>query len=116
MEQLATPGIILLTAEKLRLAEGFVQVNASGPIPVEGLTEPVEVFELVGVTAVRRRLQATACARPHQLCRAGDGTGGAHAGAGAGRDDRARLARVLARLTNVFRQRAVHAGAFAAYR
>jgi class 3 adenylate cyclase len=60
MEQLATPGIILLTAETLRLAEGFVQVNALGPIPVKGLTEPVEVFELVGVTSVRRRLQATA--------------------------------------------------------
>jgi hypothetical protein len=37
-----------------------VQVNALGPIPVKGLTEPVEVFELVGVTSVRRRLQATA--------------------------------------------------------
>jgi class 3 adenylate cyclase/tetratricopeptide (TPR) repeat protein len=60
MEQLATPGSILLAAETLRLAEGFIQVNALGPIPVKGLTEPVEVFELVGVTSVRRRLQAAA--------------------------------------------------------
>jgi class 3 adenylate cyclase len=60
MEQLATPGSILLAAETLRLAEGFVQVKALGPVPVKGLTEPVEVFELVGVTSVRRRLQATA--------------------------------------------------------
>jgi len=60
MEQLATPGSILLAAETLRLAEGFIQVNALGPVPVKGLTEPVEVFELVGVTSVRRRLQATA--------------------------------------------------------
>jgi class 3 adenylate cyclase/tetratricopeptide (TPR) repeat protein len=60
MEQLATPGSILLAADTQRLAEGFVQVNALGPIPVKGLTEPVEVFELVGVTSVRRRLQATA--------------------------------------------------------
>jgi tetratricopeptide (TPR) repeat protein len=29
-------------------------------VPVKGLTEPVEVFELVGVTALRRRLQAAA--------------------------------------------------------
>ncbi|HEY7490587.1 MAG TPA: AAA family ATPase, partial [Candidatus Tectomicrobia bacterium] len=29
-----------------------------GPVPVKGLAEPVEVFELVGVTALRRRLQA----------------------------------------------------------
>jgi Adenylate and Guanylate cyclase catalytic domain/AAA ATPase domain len=60
MERLVTPGSILLAAETLRLAEGFVQVNALGPVPVKGLTEPVEVFELVGVTSVRRRLQATA--------------------------------------------------------
>ena len=60
MEQLATPGSILLAAETLRLAEGFIQVNALGPVPVKGLAEPVEVFELVGVTSVRRRLQATA--------------------------------------------------------
>jgi class 3 adenylate cyclase/tetratricopeptide (TPR) repeat protein len=60
MEQLATPGSILLAADTLRLAEGFVQVNALGPVPVKGLAEPVEVFELVGVTSVRRRLQAAA--------------------------------------------------------
>jgi len=60
MEQLATPGSIRLTAGTLRLVEGLVQVNALGPIPVKGLTEPVEVFELVGATAVRQRFQARA--------------------------------------------------------
>src|SRR5262249_17756890 len=60
MEQLATPGSIRLTAATLRLAEGLVQVNALGPVPVRGLTEPVEVFELVGATAVRQRFQARA--------------------------------------------------------
>ena len=40
--------------------EGLVQVNALGPVPVKGLTEPVEVFELVGASAIRRRLQAAA--------------------------------------------------------
>src|SRR2546427_8421251 len=58
MEQLAAPGTILLTAATLRLVEGLVQVNALGPVPVKGLTEPVEVFELVGASTVRRRLQA----------------------------------------------------------
>jgi class 3 adenylate cyclase len=57
MEQLATPGTIRLTAETLRLAEGLVQVTALGPVPVKGLAEPVEVFELVGASALRRRLQ-----------------------------------------------------------
>ena len=58
MEQLATPGTIRLPAATLRLVEGLVRVTALGPIPVKGLAEPVEVFELLGATPVRRRLQA----------------------------------------------------------
>jgi len=58
MEQLAPPGCIRLTSETLRLADGLVQVTALGPVPVKGLAEPVEVFELAGVTALRRRIQA----------------------------------------------------------
>jgi predicted ATPase/class 3 adenylate cyclase len=58
MEQLATPGSILLTADTRRLAEGLVQVKALGPIPVRGLPEPIEVFELVGASLVRGRFQA----------------------------------------------------------
>src|SRR5207245_1971072 len=60
MEQLATPGSIRLTAATLRLVEGLVQVNALGQFPVKGLSEPVGVFELVGTSTVRRRLQASA--------------------------------------------------------
>src|SRR5258708_27579190 len=60
MEQLATPGSILLTAATLRLVEGLVRVNALGPVPVKGLTAPVEVFELLGGTALRGRFQAAA--------------------------------------------------------
>jgi class 3 adenylate cyclase/tetratricopeptide (TPR) repeat protein len=59
MEQLATPGSIRLTAATLRLVEGLVVVRALGPVPVRGLTDPVEVFELVGTSAIRQRLQAT---------------------------------------------------------
>ena len=58
MEQLAAPGSSLLTAATLRLVEGLVRVQGLGPVPVKGLAEPVEVFELVGATALRRRLQA----------------------------------------------------------
>jgi hypothetical protein len=60
MEQLATPGTIRLSAATLRLVEGLVRVAALGPVPVKGLSEPVEVFELVGASAVHRRLQAAA--------------------------------------------------------
>jgi hypothetical protein len=36
----------------MRLVEGLVQVNALGPMPVKGLSEPVEVCELVGASDV----------------------------------------------------------------
>ena len=60
MEQMAMPGSILLTQAVLRLAEGYVQVTPLGPMPVKGLAAPVDVFELVGASGIRRRLQATA--------------------------------------------------------
>ena len=60
MEQLADPGATLLTAETLALAEGFVQVTSLGPMAVKGLSAPVEVYELAGVSAARSRLQAAA--------------------------------------------------------
>jgi class 3 adenylate cyclase/tetratricopeptide (TPR) repeat protein len=60
MEQTAMPSTIRLTAATLRLVEGLVQVNALGPVPVKGLPDPVEVFELLGASAIRRRLQAAA--------------------------------------------------------
>ena len=60
MEQMAMPGSILLTQAVLSLAEGYVQVTPLGPMPVKGSTAPVDVFELVGASGIRRRLQATA--------------------------------------------------------
>jgi class 3 adenylate cyclase/tetratricopeptide (TPR) repeat protein len=60
MEQLAPPGTIRLTADTLRLAEGWIQVTPLGPVPVKGLSDPVEVCELVGAGPARTRLQAFA--------------------------------------------------------
>jgi hypothetical protein len=60
MEQMALPGTILLTPETLALAEGFVQVIARGPVPVKGLTAPIEIFELAGASPVSSRLRAAA--------------------------------------------------------
>jgi hypothetical protein len=60
MEQMAMPGSILITPAVLGLAEGYVQVRPLGPVPVRGLDAPVEVFELVGASGIRRRLQAAA--------------------------------------------------------
>ena len=48
MEQMAMPGSIMMTADALRLAEGYVQVKSLGPVNVKGLNEPVEVYEITG--------------------------------------------------------------------
>ncbi len=60
MEQMADPGTILMTADTLRLAEGFVRVQSLGPVSVKGLTAPVETFALTGATPTPSRLQAAA--------------------------------------------------------
>jgi class 3 adenylate cyclase len=60
MEQLADPGAIVITPETLLLAEGYVEVKSLGPVPVKGLSEAVEVFELTGAGTARTRLQAAA--------------------------------------------------------
>ena len=60
MEQMATPGSILLAGDTHRLVEGFVEARPLGPMILKGLTAPVEVFELVGAGPTRTRLQAAA--------------------------------------------------------
>jgi class 3 adenylate cyclase len=60
MEQLADPGAIVISRDTLTLAEGVVHVTPLGPVPVKGLAEPVEAFELKGVGGARTRFQAAA--------------------------------------------------------
>jgi class 3 adenylate cyclase/tetratricopeptide (TPR) repeat protein len=60
MEQLARASTTRLTARTLALVEGYVRVRSLGPVPVKGLPEPLEAFELIGATAIRTRLQAAA--------------------------------------------------------
>ena len=58
MEQLASPGSILLSPSTLELAEGFVTVRSLGVVPVKGLAEPLEIHEVKGVGPARTRFQA----------------------------------------------------------
>ena len=60
MEQLARPGTTLITAETLRLAEGYIEVRPLGPVPVKGLPDPVKIYELIRFGPGRSRLQAAA--------------------------------------------------------
>ena len=89
MEQLASPGSILMTAETLRQVMGYVAVRSLGLVPVKGLHNPVEAFELQGAGPARTRMQTltmrertcfvgreTECALLHQaLTQAQNGRG-----------------------------------------
>ena len=58
MEQIADP--VVITPETLALAEGYVEVKSLGPVPVKGLADPVEVYEVTGAGQARTCLQASA--------------------------------------------------------
>jgi class 3 adenylate cyclase/tetratricopeptide (TPR) repeat protein len=60
MEQLATPGTILIAPTTFHLTEGYVTTKALGPMVVKGLAAPVETYELLGATGLRSRLQVAA--------------------------------------------------------
>jgi class 3 adenylate cyclase/tetratricopeptide (TPR) repeat protein len=57
MEQLADPGTVLISAETLQLAHGYVEARPLGARAVKGLTEPILAFELVGARPSRTRWQ-----------------------------------------------------------
>src|SRR5262244_3880306 len=59
MEQMAKPGSTLVTADALRLADGYVEVKSLGVVPVKGLETPIPVYELTGLAASRSRFQAS---------------------------------------------------------
>ena len=60
LEQLADPGVILLAAGTLQLVEGYVEVRKRGPVAIQGLAEPVEIYDLLGAGAARSRMHAAA--------------------------------------------------------
>lgn len=60
LEQMAKPGTILSSAATFRLAEGFLQGRPLGFVPIRGLSDPVEVLEIVGAEASRTRFHVAA--------------------------------------------------------
>jgi class 3 adenylate cyclase/tetratricopeptide (TPR) repeat protein len=60
MEQAAAPGSILISRDTAALVGGYVVLEPLGPIPIKGLDEPMEVFEITRAGQARSRLQATA--------------------------------------------------------
>ena len=60
LEQMAKPGSVLTTADTLQLAEGYVAMKPLGPVPVKGLADPVQIYEVTGAGEARTRLQVAA--------------------------------------------------------
>jgi class 3 adenylate cyclase len=60
MERMADPGAIVITPETLALAGDYVAVKSLGSVPVKGLADAVEVYEVTGAGPARTRLQAGA--------------------------------------------------------
>src|SRR5262245_54126063 len=59
-EQMATPGMTLLSRETLAMAEGFIETRALGLVPVRGVEHPVDIYELVAASPLRTRFQRAA--------------------------------------------------------
>ena len=60
MEQLATPGSILVSEQTHRLTEGYFDFKDLGKTQIKGVEEPLNVYEVVGPGALRTRFQVTA--------------------------------------------------------
>src|SRR5688500_3464864 len=60
MEQMATPGSILITAYTHNLAEGYFEFKNLGQTQIKGVEEPLNVYEVLGVGPLRTRLQVSA--------------------------------------------------------
>lgn len=60
MEQLATPGTAIATAQTCKLAKDFFKFEPLGKVQVKGKEKPVEAFTLLVATEVETRIEASA--------------------------------------------------------
>ncbi|AGW90534.1 MULTISPECIES: adenylate/guanylate cyclase domain-containing protein [Cupriavidus] len=60
MEGIATPASILVSESTHKLTEGYFEFTALGTTHVKGVREPLAVYEVVGLGALRTRLQVAA--------------------------------------------------------
>ena len=57
MESLATGGSVVVSENTHKLTEGFFQFKSMGKAQIKGVSEPLEIYEVQGVGALRTRLQ-----------------------------------------------------------
>jgi class 3 adenylate cyclase len=60
MEQLATPGSIVVSAHTHRLTDGYFAFKDLGPTQIKGVANSLNIYELQGVGSLRTRLQVSA--------------------------------------------------------
>ena len=60
MQALAPTGSIAITENTRRFVEGYFELKPLGPTRVKGLSELINVYEVVGLGPLRTRLQASA--------------------------------------------------------
>src|SRR5713101_2472785 len=60
MESLATPGSIVVSEHTYKLTEGYFEFKALGAARVKGVSEPLHIYEVLGVGPLRTRLQLSA--------------------------------------------------------
>ncbi|WP_137894495.1 adenylate/guanylate cyclase domain-containing protein [Ramlibacter sp. 2FC] len=57
MEGIAVPGSIVASEDTHKLSEGYFAFKPLGATPIKGLTEPLPIFEVLGLGPLRTRLQ-----------------------------------------------------------
>src|SRR5262249_20278838 len=60
MEQMATPGSILVTDYTHKLTEGYFEFKALGAAQIKGVEAPLQVYEVLGAGPLRTKLQVAA--------------------------------------------------------
>ena len=60
MEQIATPGSIVISEYTRKLTEGYFDLKALGAADIKGVDEPLNVYEVTGAGPLRTRLQVSA--------------------------------------------------------
>ena len=60
LQTLATPGTTMISGSTRRLVEGFFQLKSLGPTRLKGVTDQVDVYEVIGLGPLRTRLQRAA--------------------------------------------------------
>ena len=60
LENLTTPGAIVMSVHSHKLVEGYFECKALGETPIKGVSEPLPLYEVIGVGPLRTKMQVAA--------------------------------------------------------